>query len=124
MHELSIAISIVDVAGEEAERLNLGRVLAVHLRLGVLSGVVKDALLSAWELAREQTDLSEARLVIEEISITVDCPTCEKETPAESIQEIRCAVCGAPARDVIRGRELEVRALEVDDGKARGTGAG
>jgi hydrogenase nickel incorporation protein HypA/HybF len=44
MHELSIAMSIVEMAEEEAHLRNV-RVSAVHLKLGMLSGVVKDALL-------------------------------------------------------------------------------
>ena len=59
MHELSIALSIVDMAAEEAERQG-GRVVAVHLKLGPLSGVVKAALLSAYELAREGSPLPDS----------------------------------------------------------------
>ena len=44
MHELSIAMSIVELAQEEGERRG-ARVNAVHLKLGALSGVVKDCLL-------------------------------------------------------------------------------
>ena len=50
MHELSIALSIVELAEEEAERRGV-QVNAVHLKLGALSGVVKDALLSCYEMA-------------------------------------------------------------------------
>ena len=45
MHELSIAVSMVEMASEEALRLGAVRVNALHLKLGPLSGVVKDALL-------------------------------------------------------------------------------
>ena len=48
MHELSIALSIVDMAQEEAERRS-AQVEAVHLELGALAGVVKEALLFAFE---------------------------------------------------------------------------
>ncbi len=71
MHELSIAMSIADAAAEEAERHAGARVCAVHLRLGGLSGVVKDALLFSWEASSEGTPLSGARLVIEEVEGTV-----------------------------------------------------
>src|SRR6202050_5864873 len=50
MHELSIAMSIVELAEEEAERRSV-QVNAVHLKLGALSGVAKEALLSCYELA-------------------------------------------------------------------------
>jgi hydrogenase nickel incorporation protein HypA/HybF len=114
MHELSIAMSILDVAGEEALRQNV-RVLAVRLRLGPLSGVVKEALLSAYELAREDSLLPESRLEIEEVPIRMNCPACGQEQPVESIQQIRCAVCGAPGYEIVQGREMEVVGLEVSD---------
>jgi hydrogenase nickel incorporation protein HypA/HybF len=114
MHELSIAMSILDVAGEEAERRGV-KVLAVRLKLGPLSGVIKEALLSAYEMAREDSLLPESELIIEEVPIVVHCPSCEKDVPAESIQQICCSICGTPTPDVISGRELEVTGLEVRD---------
>ena len=61
MHELSIAVNIVDIACEEAERQGDSRVDAVYLNLGALSGVVKDALLFSWDLACEGTRIAGAR---------------------------------------------------------------
>ncbi len=62
MHELSIAMSIVELAQEEAGRRGDIRIKAVHLRLGALSGVVKDALLSSYEMACDDTPLEGSRL--------------------------------------------------------------
>ncbi|HVB57430.1 MAG TPA: hydrogenase maturation nickel metallochaperone HypA [Candidatus Acidoferrales bacterium] len=73
MHELSIAMSIVDLAREEAGRRGGVQVRAVHLRLGLLSGVVKDALLSSYEMACEDTPLEGSRLVVEEVTVLVFC---------------------------------------------------
>ena len=115
MHELSIAMSLLEVAAEEAERRGGVRVIAVHLKLGPLSGVVKDALLSAYELAREGSPLADSTLAIEEVPIVVFCPTCNSERPIVSIQEFSCAVCGTPTAEVLAGRELEVTALEIDE---------
>ena len=47
MHELSIAMSIVEMAEEESEKRGGLTVSAVHLKLGLLSGVVKEALLAS-----------------------------------------------------------------------------
>jgi hydrogenase nickel incorporation protein HypA/HybF len=113
MHELSIALSILDLAGEEAERRGGACVVGIHLKLGPLSGVVKEALLSAYEIARESSPLAEARLVIEETPILVHCPSCEAVRAAASPQELGCAECGAPTARVVSGRELEVVALEI-----------
>ena len=64
MHELSIAMSIVDLAQEEADRRGGVQIKAVHLRLGLLSGVVKDALLSSYEMACADTCLEGSHLVV------------------------------------------------------------
>ena len=70
MHELSIAMSIVEMAQEEEAAKHGGvQVTAIHLKLGALSGVVKEALVSAYEMAREDTPLQGAALVIEEVPV-------------------------------------------------------
>ena len=122
MHELSIALSLIDVAVEELDRQNGARVEAVHLKLGPLSGVVKEALLCAYDLACEQTPLEGSRLVIEDVPVEVFCPVCEAPREVESIQAMRCRVCGTLCPRVLRGRELEVTALEICDEPIAATG--
>ena len=112
MHELSIALAIVEAAEEEAGR-HAGRVRAVRLRLGALSGVVEEALRGAFELAREGTALSDAELLIETVAATARCPLCG-ERPVVSAQDFRCSSCGGLAGELVRGREIEVFALEVE----------
>ncbi len=67
MHELSIAMSMIDVAEEEAATRGSQPVTAIYVKIGALSGVAPDALSAAYELARENTDLANARLVIEQV---------------------------------------------------------
>jgi len=115
MHELSIAMSIVEMAQEEAERRDGVRVSAVHLKLGALSGVVKEALLSSFEMACEDTALQGSRLVIEEIPVRVFCSSCRAERAVSSIQLFCCAECGTPTSEIVQGKELEVVALEIEE---------
>jgi hydrogenase nickel incorporation protein HypA/HybF len=114
VHELSIALGILDVAAEEAERQGDAVVVAIHLKLGLLSGVVKEALLSAYELARTGTPCQNAALVIEEVPVVVYCPTCAAERPTASAWQLCCPDCGTPTPQVVRGRELELVALEIE----------
>jgi hydrogenase nickel incorporation protein HypA/HybF len=115
MHELSIAMSIVEMAQEEVERRGPVEVQAVHLRLGRLSGVVKEALLSSYEMACEATPLKGSQLLIEEIAVEVFCPKCERAQPIRSIQWFCCPECGTATPTVLRGKELEVVALEIKE---------
>jgi hydrogenase nickel incorporation protein HypA/HybF len=113
MHELSIAMGILEITEEESERRGGVHVDAIHLRLGPLSGVVKEALLSAWQLASEQSEFENSRLVIEDVPIAVYCSTCRAERPVQSIQHMCCAECDTPSMQVVHGRELLVSALEL-----------
>ncbi len=122
MHELSIAQSIVEGATEEFERHAGSSVVAVRLQLGQLSGVVKEALLFSYELASEETPLEGSRLEIEEVEAAIFCQTCETERTLESIQHFRCPVCLTPSADVIRGRELLIVGLELEDEYETATG--
>lgn len=113
MHELSIAMSIIDMINEETPKLGGRKVDAVHLRIGRLSGVVHDALRSSFELATEQTELAGLRLVIEDVAIQVQCPVCGAPRRIRSNQDFRCVECDTPSADVVAGREMLVTALEL-----------
>jgi hydrogenase nickel incorporation protein HypA/HybF len=115
MHELSIAMSIVEMAQEEAESRGHVRVQAVHLRLGLLTGVVKEALLSSYEMACHATPLAGSQLLIEEVPVEVYCPKCEAPRQVSSIQWFCCPECATPTPTVLHGRELEVVALEIKE---------
>jgi hydrogenase nickel incorporation protein HypA/HybF len=67
VHELSIAMSLVELACEEKERRQLPQVQAVHLRLGLLSGVVREALVFSFDVASEGTSIEGAALKVEEM---------------------------------------------------------
>lgn len=114
MHELSIAMSIVDAATDEAKQRSV-KVNAVHLRLGALSGVVKDALLFSYEIACQDTPLEGSQLIIEDIPVAVFCPRCKEKRVLESVQLFACPQCGTPSGEVLQGKELEVFALEVEE---------
>jgi hydrogenase nickel incorporation protein HypA/HybF len=113
VHELSIALSIVEGAEAEVERQGGGHVCAVHLKLGPLSGVVREALLFSYELACEGTSLEGSSLIIEEVPIRVYCEQCGSEEDPISGRSLHCARCGNSACRVVKGAELELSALEL-----------
>lgn len=115
MHELSIAMSIVEMAQEEAAVRRNARILSVHLRLGHLSGVVKEALLSSYQMACVSTPLEGSQLLIEEVPVEILCPNCKAPRRVASIQWMCCPECGTPSADVVRGKELEIVALEIKE---------
>jgi hydrogenase nickel incorporation protein HypA/HybF len=115
MHELSIAYSLVEIASQAAANAQVTRVDALHLRLGALSGVVKEALLFSYEIAVVGTVLEGSRLEIEEIPVALHCPACAVTSTLDTLQSFRCPLCGQASNDIRQGRELEVVSLEIAD---------
>jgi hydrogenase nickel incorporation protein HypA/HybF len=113
MHELSIAMSIVEGAEEEAAKHPGERVWTVHLRLGQLSGVVRDALLFSYELACEGTALEGSFLEIQDVTPAFFCGVCQAEREIASIQDLLCGECSTPSAELIRGREILIVGLEL-----------
>lgn len=114
MHELSIAMSIVQFAAEEAARLGGARVTTIHLRLGAFSGVVKQALLSSFAVACADTPLAGSRLIVEDVPVVAYCSGCDARRQVNSDRWLVCSECGTPTPEIVQGRELEVTALELD----------
>jgi hydrogenase nickel incorporation protein HypA/HybF len=113
MHELSIVLSIIDEIGEESEARGLHDVEVVHLKVGVFSGVDRDALLFAWELACEGTSFERSRLDIEMVPLVIHCAVCCQDRKPPSLYQLCCPECETPSETIVTGRELEVVSLEV-----------
>lgn len=113
MHELSIAVGIVEAVVEEAELRGIARVAAVHVRLGALAGVDRDALLFSFPIACEGTAAEGAELTVEDVPVFIACDACAVETEAPSMQQMSCPRCGGISTRVVQGRELELRGFEV-----------
>ena len=113
MHEVAIMTEAVRLAIESAQTAGAKRVTALKLRIGVLSGVVPEALQFAWEVARRDTLLADARLEIESVAASCWCATCQAEfVAAEFLSE--CPRCHDLSGDLRRGRELEIAAVELE----------
>jgi hydrogenase nickel incorporation protein HypA/HybF len=114
VHELSIALGIIEVVADALAGRGGGRVRTVHLLLGPLSGVAKEALMSAYPLACEGSTLDGSSLVIQDEPVTAFCAACAQERTIVSLEEMKCGECGGLADRVIRGRTIEVKAMEVE----------
>lgn len=120
MHELGIAHSVVESAAAAARAHQLERVTVVHVRLGLLSGVIREALLFGYEIAVEDTALAGARLEIEEVPVVVWCAACGVEQTLPDPFFLMCPACGRSTPDVRLGRELELVSIEGIDENTSG----
>lgn len=113
MHELSLIAEAVRIAVETAESAKAGRITALRLRVGALSGAVPEALAFAWEAACRGTMAEGADLQIETIPAVCWCPHCETEFEARDFLW-ECPRCRRVGGDLRRGREVEVAAVEMN----------
>lgn len=116
VHEASVALHLTRLASDAfaASSPAAGeRIVAVRVRVGVLSGVVPRALAFAWDAARAGTACAGAELVVDEVPARLRCPACAGVVDAPVPLRFRCPQCQAPATDVVSGRELELASLDV-----------
>lgn len=108
MHELAITESVVEAVRDHVD----GRsVVAVHLRVGKLSGVVPDAMRFCFDLATAGTSLEGARLEIDEPSGAAHCRECGRDFAIDDL--ILLCACGSADVEVTAGRDLTVASVEV-----------
>lgn len=107
MHELSIALAIVETLTAQLALGEGSRVSSVALAVGQLSGVDPSALRFAFPEAAVGTACEDASLEIEEIGIAAYCPRCG-EQPIAQPNRLKCPRCQTPTPRIVRGRELEI----------------
>jgi hydrogenase nickel incorporation protein HypA/HybF len=87
----------------------------VHLRVGALAGVTKDALLFCYDIAAADTVLAGSKLIVNEIPVVIYCAVCREERELQDVQLFCCPVCDTPSGEIRRGRELEIQSILIDD---------
>src|SRR4051812_1778634 len=120
MHELSLAESVVRIACRHAAGR---RVVRVELKVGHLRQVVPGALEFAFELVAQGTEAEGAELVMEEVPAAGRCRRCGTESELPGFP-LRCATCDGLDVELLRGEELLVDALELEEADADAAAGG
>jgi hydrogenase nickel incorporation protein HypA/HybF len=113
MHELSIAMSIVEIAEENARNANTSVINEIELDIGTQSGVVLEALEFAMQSAVHGTMLQNAKVKINSIPARAVCAQCQNEFYIKDLFE-PCPECGNPFCEIIQGKELKVKSLKAE----------
>jgi len=113
MHEMSIAINILQIATENATQENAKRINQVEIAVGRLSGVLSDSLKFCFDVAKLNTIAMEAELDIIDISGRVQCLSCKSEFHIDSLFST-CPKCGDFSINVLQGKELSIKSINVD----------
>jgi hydrogenase nickel incorporation protein HypA/HybF len=110
MHELSIAMSIVDIAEENAAASGVKSVSEIQIEVGDISGVVHEALEFAMEEAVKNTVLQNAKRVVITIPGKAKCLECKHEFEIGDVFT-PCPQCSSFNNEIISGQELRVKSM-------------
>ena len=108
MHEMGIALEVIDAVSTRAAGSRISRVV---LEVGALTAVLPDSLRFCFDVACEGTPLEGAKLEIVQKPARARCLACQAEMEL-SRPFGRCA-CGGTDLDFLTGDELRIFEMEV-----------
>jgi hydrogenase nickel incorporation protein HypA/HybF len=114
MHELSIAASILEAAQREAALRQNALLQKIAVRVGELAAVDPESLRFGFEMLTKGTELEPVALELEFIARTNRCADCGAEFTVKDL-DFRCPACGGHDTSFLRGDELEIAYLELED---------
>lgn len=112
MHELSVALGIVNIAEKETKKAHAKSVELIELEIGTLAGIEMESLDFVWETAVYNTVLEHAIKKVTVIEGKAKCMDCDTVFKIEHLYD-SCPKCQSYLKGIIQGKELKVKALEV-----------
>lgn len=114
MHEVSIALSLLDIIEKKCREEGCQAVDSVRVRVGKASGIQPDAFSFAFEVVKKDTLARNARFTIDLIPLGGACSACGNRFKTEEAYILECPACGSPSLQVTQGYELEIVEMEVE----------
>lgn len=118
MHELGIAINIVEVVQRHLPADKQMRVKKIFIRAGKLTAIYPPALETCIEAVARGTPVEGAQVVITQDPIAAKCRSCNAVTEFDEPPFV-CATCGQMQFDIASGRDLFVESIEVEEGEGK-----
>ena len=113
MHEFSMALEVLALAGREAERNKAKSIQEISIEVGDLSGVDSDAFESALGLIVKDSILDQARISLVRTAGTGTCNNCKDEFEMNH-RMATCPKCQCFPSEVKGGEEFRVVSLVVE----------
>jgi len=114
MHEASIAISLLETISDLCRQEGYNSIETVRLKVGRAAGILPDALLFAFDMAKTGTIADQAELIIEHVALGGSCHDCGSQFESDERYIFCCPVCESKAIKIIRGDELQIVDMEVN----------
>jgi len=113
MHELSLAIEVIDLATREADKHKASTILEIEIEVGYLSGVEADTFLSALQLIVKETLLENTLIRLTQTPADGHCLGCHIHFEMKNRMDA-CPQCGSFPSEITGGQEFRLVAMEVE----------
>jgi len=113
MHEVSIALSLLEIIEKKCREEGYSWVESVKVRIGQASSILPEALNFAFEMAKKETIAREAALLIDLIPVKALCKTCLHSFEGKNLYIFECPFCSSSSLQIISGHELQLVEMEV-----------
>ncbi len=115
MHEVAIAMGMVDELLRIGRENNAKRITAVSLKIGKMSGIVTDSLKFAFDAVKlEHPALLTAEVTINEVLLIYECNDCDKSFEADNFHFSACPECDSYNLKLISGEEQDIENIELE----------
>ena len=114
MHEVSLAMGLLEMIEEKCRAEGYRRVDSVRVRVGKASGVLPEAFALAFEAVKPDTLAGGAKFIIDTVPLGGLCGHCgNRFTTAEPFLA-ECPLCSSTSFKINQGYELELVELDVN----------
>lgn len=118
MHEYSIISDLVLLATENALKHNATKIHKIIIEVGERSAVEVELLRSAFDVFKEESEICrDSTLEIHKVAVELLCKTCGARFKADGLEYGICIACKSNAVEIIRGMELDLVRLEMEEAK-------
>lgn len=113
MHELSVTQGIFDIVLKQAEAAHAGKITAINLVIGEMTGVVGDCVQFYMDFMTKGTIAEGARVSVKSVPAQAQCRKCLHIFEIGQSQWT-CPECGHRGLEIVAGKELLVESIDVD----------
>lgn len=112
MHEMSLALGMLEIVEAAARREGAARVTQVRLEIGALSHVATDALRFCFEAVTRGSLAEGAELAIDDVPGEAWCMPCGGNVPLARVGDA-CPRCGSYQLAVTGGGDMRVKDIAI-----------
>lgn len=113
MHEMSLALSIVELAEKAACEADAKSITKIEIDVGELAGVMLDALEFSLSIATQATLAHSAKLALHLILGSAKCTGCGKTFHLAELWAV-CPFCRDFSYEILAGKELKIKSIDIE----------